>query len=411
MYYPLQKNGPMRILHTSDWHLGKRLDFYSRFEEQKAVLDEIVQIAHEKGVDMVIVAGDLFDNFTPSNEAMELLYKTLNRLAKHGQVPVVAIAGNHDSPDRINVPDVFARENGVLFVGYPTDTVPLLSIEAGFSITKSDEGFVELQLPKYNYPIRLLHTAFANEVRLKECFTDDKESSLQTALAGRWKELATHHCDDKGVNILTTHLFVQEKGGQELEEPDGERPIKIGNAELLYSNIIPQEIQYAALGHLHSLQNVGQFQPVYYSGSILRYSFTEAYQQKYVVIADMEPGKKPVIETVPISGGKELERKTFDSVAKAVEWLRANEDVLVELTMETDEFLTAREHKEIHDVHNGIIFLIPKVKNLQSSENSAKEIDLTKDITTLFREYFVSAKKQEPNEEIMNLFKEILESQ
>jgi exonuclease SbcD len=79
--------------------------------------------------------------------------------------------------------------------------------------------------------------------------------------------------------------------------------------------------------------------------------------------------------------------------------------------METDEFLTAREHKEIHDAHNGIIFLIPKVKNLQSSENSAKEIDLTKDITTLFREYFVSAKKQEPNEEIMNLFKEILESQ
>lgn len=398
----------MRILHTADWHLGKRLDFYSRLEEQKIVLEEIIDIANEKEVDMVIIAGDLFDNFTPSNEAMELLYKTLNRLAKRGKVPVVAIAGNHDSPDRINVPDVFARENGTLFIGYPTDKLPLIEIEDGFSITKSDEGFVEFKLPKCNYPIRLIHTAFANELRLKECFADDKETALQTALANRWQKLADKYCDSEGVNLLTTHLFIQKKGGEELEEPDGERPLKIGNAEMLYSNIIPKEIQYVALGHLHRRQNVGENQPAYYSSSILRYSFSEAYQQKYVIVADVEPNEEPKIEYVPISGGKILERKTFDSVPKAVAWLEENQDALVELTIESEEFMTAEEHKDIQNAHDGIIFLIPKVKKKQSGENSAKEIDLSQDITTLFKEYFVSKKEQEPNEEIMSLFNEIL---
>src|SRR5690625_3667256 len=98
----------MRILHTADWHLGKKLDFYSRLDEQKAVMAEIIQIAEEKAVDMVIIAGDLFDTFNPPNEATELLYKTLKKLAKNGKVPVIAIAGNHDSPDRINVADVIS---------------------------------------------------------------------------------------------------------------------------------------------------------------------------------------------------------------------------------------------------------------------------------------------------------------
>lgn len=400
----------MRILHTADWHLGKRLDFYSRLEEQKVVLDEIITIATEKKVDMVIVAGDLFDNFTPSNEAMELLYKSLNKLAKHGKVPVVAIAGNHDSPDRINVPDVFARENGIVFIGYPTDIVPLIEIEEGFKITKSEEGFIEFNLQNYDFPVRLLHTAFANEIRLKECFADNKNDALQTTLANRWQNIADKYCDNKGVNILTTHLFIQKKGGEQLDEPEGERPLKIGNAEMLYSNIIPENIQYTALGHLHKKNDVGDKNPVYYSSSILRYSFAEAYQQKFVMIVDLEPGKDAVIESVPISGGKILERKTFNSVPKAIEWLEENQDALVELTIESDEFLTAQNHKDIQNAHQGIIFLIPKIKGKQNSESNNKEIDLSKDITALFGEYFESKNNQKPNEEIMQLFNEILNS-
>src|SRR5690625_7484696 len=99
----------MRILHTADWHLGKRLDFYSRHHEQKEVLSEIVYIADEQKVDLVIVAGDLFDAFNPPNESTELLYKTLKKLGKNAKDPVIAIAGNHEYSEWKNVTDMLAR--------------------------------------------------------------------------------------------------------------------------------------------------------------------------------------------------------------------------------------------------------------------------------------------------------------
>lgn len=100
----------MKILHTADWHLGKRLDNFNRLEEQIAVLKEICQIADDQAVDAVIIAGDIFDTFNPPVEAIELLYKTLKRLTKKSKRPVIAIAGNHDSPSRIDSPDPLARE-------------------------------------------------------------------------------------------------------------------------------------------------------------------------------------------------------------------------------------------------------------------------------------------------------------
>jgi len=399
----------MRILHTADWHLGKKLDFYSRVEEQKVVLQEIVAIANEKAVDMVIVAGDLFDNFTPSNESMELLYKTLNRLTRKGQVPVIAIAGNHDSPDRINVPDVLARESGIIFIGNPTDVVPLFSTEDGFKVVKTDVGFVEIELPKYDYPVRVLHIAFANELRLKEYFGEDKQSSLQDSLSSKWNDLAEKYCDQNGVNVLTTHLFMQKRGGEVLEEPDGEKPLKIGNADVIYSDAIPASVQYAALGHLHGYRNVGSNQPVIYSSSLLRYSFSEANQEKYVAIIDLEPGKAPEIERVPISGGKPLLRRSFDNTLEAVEWLTENQDALVELTIVSDSFMTAQEQKDIRQAHGGIIHLIPQVRNAGNNDLEKKEINLSEDMNVLFQQYFQSKNNgQEPNEELMSLFNEIL---
>ena len=134
----------MRILHTSDWHLGKRLDDFSRLEEQRAVLQEIREVADREEVDVVLVAGDLFDTFNPPTEAVELLYKTLKGLTNDGRRPVIAIAGNHDSPDRIESPDPLARECGIIFTGYPHSIVPPFALDSGLKVLRSDEGFVEL---------------------------------------------------------------------------------------------------------------------------------------------------------------------------------------------------------------------------------------------------------------------------
>ncbi len=399
----------MRILHTADWHLGKKLEFFNRLEEQEQVLREICTISEEQNVDLVIVAGDLFDSATPSNEAMELLYKTLKKLANNGKIPVIAIAGNHDSPSRINVADVLARENGIILIGYPTDVVPTLALENGFKISQSEIGFIEVEIPEIPYPIRILHTAYANEIRLKEYFGEEKERSLQESLGAKWKKLADSYCDKKGVNILTSHLYMLKRGGAILEEPDGERPLNIGTADLLYSDAIPAQIQYVALGHLHRFQDVGAQQPVIYSGSPLTYSFAEAGQQKYVSIIDIEPDSEPVISKIPLHSGKPLMRKTFDNFENAINWLSENKNCLVELTLEVENYLKSEERKLLYQTHDGIIHLIPKVKNVQNSESSTKTIDLSKNIDELFKDYFKSKNSNlEPNEELMTLFKEIL---
>src|SRR5690554_1785321 len=132
----------MRILHTADWHLGKRLDDFPRLEEQREVMEEICEIAEREAADVVLVAGDLFDTFNPPTEAVDLLYRTLKRLTAGGRRPVIAIAGNHDSPDRIEALDQLARECGIIFAGYPHSVVSPDLLESGLRILQSDRGFV-----------------------------------------------------------------------------------------------------------------------------------------------------------------------------------------------------------------------------------------------------------------------------
>lgn len=399
----------IKILHTADWHLGKRLDFFSRIDEQKLVLQEICSIADEQQVDAVIVAGDLFDVFNPAVEAVELLYKTLKRLTNNGQRPVIAIAGNHDSPDRIDAPDALALECGIIFVGYPQATLRPIKIEGGFTITKTDRGFLEIALPHTAIPLRVITTPYANELRLKTYLgTEDKEAEMNKVLHDSWTALADRYCDDHGVNILTTHLYMLKRGGEILEEPDGEKPLKVGNADLIYSDSIPTQIQYTALGHLHRYQNIGgNGNPVVYSSSPLCYSFAEAGQQKQVVIIEAEPGAPVSYQPVALTAGRPLFRKKFEQIDLAVAWLLENPYALVELTIVSDTFITTTDLKRLYDSHDGIIHIIPILTKLKEDSDAKVSINLEQNREGLFVDYFTSKYKQEPNEELLNLFREI----
>lgn len=400
----------MKILHTADWHLGKKLDHFSRIEEQRLVLNEICEIADNQNADLIVVAGDLFDTFNPPVEAVELFYKTLKRLTNNGKRPVIAIAGNHDSPDRIDAPDPLARECGILFVGNPDVSIPPMVIENGFAITQSENGFFEIQLPQFDYPIRIIATPYANEIRLKTYLgASDKEVQLNQLLSDSWKQLADIYCDTKGVNILTTHLYMLERDGAILEEPEGEKPLRIGNADIVYTDCIPNQIQYTALGHLHRFQNIGGHpSPVIYSSSPLSYSFSEAGQDKKVVIIEAEPNKAVEYKDIPLVSGRVLYRMRFESIDDTVDWLLANPYSLVELTLVSDSFISNQDLKRIHESHDGIIYIIPIVSKHASEEgNSAVKVNLDQDIQGLFKDFFVSKYKQEPNVEIMELFREV----
>lgn len=402
----------MKILHTSDWHLGKRLEDFSRLEEQQAVLHEICQIADKIKADAILVSGDLFDTFNPPSEAVDLLYKTLKKLTNGGRRPVIAIAGNHDSPDRIEAPDPLARECGIIFVGYPHSIVPEFELETGLKVINSDKGFVELQLPGITAPLRILSTPYANEYRLKTFLgIEDSEKELRKILQENWQNIADKYCDEKGVNILVSHLFMVKKGEPLPEEPEDEKPIlHVGGAQAIYSENIPKQIQYTALGHLHRMHSVDTNPcPIYYSGSPLPYSFSEANQKKYVLDIEVTPGSKASVNQIELTQLKPLLRKRAIGVEDAINWLLDNQNALVELTLVTDTFLTAKERRKINKAHNNIVSIIPEVTNMEDLTGCPpSSINLSQSMQDLFSEYFLHEKGQDPNKEIMDLFNEIL---
>ncbi|AHW60636.1 DNA repair exonuclease [Draconibacterium orientale] len=402
----------MKILHTSDWHLGKRLDDFSRLEEQEAVLQEICEIADNEQVDAVLVAGDLFDTFNPPTEAVDLLYKTLKRLTNNGRRPVVAIAGNHDSPDRIEAPDPLARECGIIFAGYPNSRIASFELESGMKVLNSEDGFLEVQLPETPVPLRILLTPYANEYRLKTCLeVENSEDELRAVLQKKWEALAEQYCDDKGVNVLVSHLFMVRKGDELPEEPEDEKPIlHVGGAQAVYTENIPAKIQYTALGHLHRMHRVdNNSNPVYYSGSPLSYSFAEANQKKFVLLVDADPGQIAAVRKIELNSGKRLLRKRAEGMEDALDWLSENQEALVELTLVTETYLNATDRKQLNKAHAGIVSIIPEVTNPDSSVgNQQKQIDLSRSMEELFHDYFMHEKGQEPNDDLKNLFTEIL---
>jgi exonuclease SbcD len=401
----------MKILHTADWHIGKRLDNFSRLEEQRLVLAEICEIAEQESVDAVIVAGDLFDNFNPSSEATELLYSTLHRLSANGTRAVIAIAGNHDSPERIHVPDALARVCGIIFVGFPNTEIQQFCTQGSVELIRSDKGFMEVSLPESEFPLRIVHTPYANEQRLKTFLgIENAEDALRDHLEKHWKAIAEQYLDDKGFNLLATHLYVMKKGDPHPEaEPDEERPIlHVGGAQAIYTENFPGQVHYVALGHLHRFRGVDKNPPVVYSGSPLAYSFSEANQTKYVVILEAEAGRLVAYRPVELKKGRKLQRGKFDNIDKAIGWLQEHTDDLIELTIVSDDYLEAADKKRLNEAHAGIIQIIPQIRRINEAEQAA-EIDLSLSVEKLFGEYFKSKNKgQEPSEGLMEVLREVL---
>ena len=400
----------MKLLHTADWHLGKRLDHVSRLEEQREVLHEICAIADREQVDAVLIAGDLFDSANPPIEATELLYSTLHRLSAGGMRAVIGIAGNHDSPERIEAPDPLARACGIVLAGFPHSEIKPFVLETGLALEESGPGWIALRLTS-GEKLRVLLTPYANELRLRQALNPggDAATALRTVLQASWASQVAAHCDAEGVNVLMAHLFVMRHGGERPEESEDERSIlSIGGASEVWSECIPAGLDYVAMGHLHRLQTI-DIQPcqIVYSGSPLAYSMSEAGQQKYVMIVEAEAGKGVQTREIPLHAGKPLVRLRCVGVPAALEALGANPGAWVELTLETETFLSAPDRRALQEAHPGLLSIIPVVH--QAAEGGeATGPDLSQDMEALFAQYFAQRHGQAPNERIAALFREVL---
>lgn len=297
----------MKLLHTSDWHLGRTLYGRRRYGEFEAFLDWLAETMRQQGTEVLVVAGDIFDTTAPSNRAQQLYYRFLCQVAASPCRHVVIVAGNHDSPSFLNAPRELLRALNVYVIGNSTDPADEVLV------LRDGQGTPELIVCAVPY----LRDRDIRQVEAGESVAD-KERKLLEGIRSHYAtvaELAQQQRDALGVDIpivATGHLFTA--GGQTVDG-DGVRELYVGSLAHITAGVFDPCFDYVALGHLHVPQKVNNSEVVRYSGSPLPMGFGEARQQKVLcqVTFDSVGGQRNTrIELLNIPTFQRLERISGD---------------------------------------------------------------------------------------------------
>jgi exonuclease SbcD len=280
----------MKILHTSDWHVGKTLARRSRLEEAREVLAEIVEIAEREAVDAVLVCGDVFEHQAPSAEAEAVVYDTLLALEER-EVPVLLLPGNHDHPHRWKALEP-------LLGRFTVHVVP--------EVRRPDRGgIVRIPARDNSTEVQVATLPWVFERRLvgaRELMGLPGEA-FQT-YAEELAALIGALCAPLDPSVCTAfagHAFVSGS-----RPGEAQRGLTIGQLYALAPQGLP-DVQYAALGHVHRPQRVpGAVRPAYYAGSPLQMDFGEVDQEKGVNVVELEPGQPADVRKVPLTAGRRL---------------------------------------------------------------------------------------------------------
>ncbi|MDW7659663.1 MAG: exonuclease subunit SbcD, partial [Bacillota bacterium] len=266
----------MKVLHTSDWHLGRTLYGRRRTDEQEAFLNWLADQLELNQIDTLLIAGDIFDTVTPGNKSQELYYRFLCRAARSCCRHVVVTAGNHDSPSFLDAPSTLLRVLNVHVIGTPSGK-PEDEVITLFDQQGSAEAVV--------CAVPYLRDRDIRSVEAGES-VDDKNTRLIRGIRDHYEAVCTVAEKQRSLHgavpvIAMGHLFAA--GGRTVEG-DGVRDLYVGSLAHFPANQFPSGIDYLALGHLHAAQTVGQNTCYRYSGSPLPMGFGEANQQKQVMI-------------------------------------------------------------------------------------------------------------------------------
>ena len=282
----------MRLLHTSDWHVGKRIRGHSRADEHRDVLAEMVEVAEREAVDLVAVAGDLYETAAPTPESEHIVNDALLRLAEIA--PVVAVAGNHDNPRRLSAIESLLRLGRITLVAEPRPP------DRG--------GCVELTVG--GTPVRVALLPFVSQraiVRAEQLMTNAAYENAQL-YGERLRLVVEALCapfDADHVNLVVAHAFVT--GGM---AGGGERAAHLVDEYGLSAVDFPPSASYVALGHLHRAQQMLGSTTIHYCGSPLQLDFGEQEQAKQVNLVEVEPGIPAKVTAVPLRSGRRLRTLT-----------------------------------------------------------------------------------------------------
>ncbi len=302
----------MKLLHTSDWHIGRTLYGKKRYEEFEAFLCWLGETIQQNAIDALLVAGDIFDTSAPSNRAQELYYRFLCRVATSSCRHVVIIAGNHDSPSFLNAPKELLKTLDVHVVGSATS-----SPEDEVLVLRNEQDAPELIVCAVPYlRDRDIRVAEAGES------IEDKERKLIDGIRTHYAAvaaLAEQKREELGVHIPIVamgHLFTA--GGQTVDG-DGVRELYVGSLAHVTAGLFPSSFDYLALGHLHVPQKVNSSETIRYSGSPLPMGFGEARQRKSVCQVEFNDSAASVqLVDVPVFQKLERVKGDWDGISSRI---------------------------------------------------------------------------------------------
>ncbi|MBD2872588.1 exonuclease SbcCD subunit D [Paenibacillus arenilitoris] len=277
----------MKLFHTADWHLGKLVQGVYMTEDQRYVLRQLLQAVEEEKPDAVIIAGDLYDRAVPPTEAVELLDELLGRIVLELNTPVLAIAGNHDSPDRINFGTKLMESRGLYLAGQLREELKPVVLRDAF-------GEVHFHLIPYADPAAVRYAIGDESIRTH----DDAMRALIAKLSSSLDPAARH--------VLVGHAFVTPAGEPESNTSDSERPLAIGGAEHV-SAVHFEPFHYTALGHLHQAHFV-RSQSIRYAGSPLKYSISEEKHAKGYLAVELGAAGEVKVEKRELKPLRDMRR-------------------------------------------------------------------------------------------------------
>lgn len=373
----------MKFFHTADWHLGKLVQGVYMTEDQRHVLDQFIEAIEQERPDAVIIAGDLYDRAVPPTDAVNLLDEVLAKIVLELKTPVFAVAGNHDSPGRLNFGSRLMKNNGIHIVGQMSANLEPVVLQDAF-------GPVHVHLIPYADPSQVRYSYDNPEIRSH----NDAMKAITEKIASTMDQGARH--------IAVGHAFITPHGEPEENTSDSERPLSIGGAEHVAAELF-NPFHYTALGHLHQAHYVLN-ETVRYAGSPLKYSISEEHHQKGFLVVEMDAVGAVSVEKRLLKPKRDL--RTVEGFMEDLLTHEVNEDYVFVKLLDETPILYPME--KIRSVYPNAMHVERKhfgQVSKQSDSSSRREMDPL----VLFNAFYEEVKGERASEETEAIFKDVLQ--
>lgn len=397
----------MKIIHTSDWHIGKIVNEYSMIDDQKYILNKLIELIDEENIDVLMIAGDVYDRSIPPVEAVELLNETLSKLIIDRNVSVMIISGNHDSGERLSFGSKILEKQGLYIAGSDDKLYKKV-------VLRDNNQNVNFYLVPYKDPALTKKLLNNKEIR--------SHNDAMIAVIDKIKE----ELNENEINILIGHGYVTMKREEaiegndhkyevaELETSESERPLSIGGTDLIDGNIF-KDFDYVALGHLHGRQRIGR-ETMRYSGSLLKYSFSEVKQKKSVAVLDLidKDINVELKELKPLRDLRIIKGNIEDLICEGRDIEEGKEDYIQAILTDDGELMNPME--KLKSVYPNTMLISRERKKNVSKENTLSKGEFRKkskiDLFKNFYEAYGSGEYNYKKEAVLiDTIKEVLKEE